>query len=167
VPQVNEQWKRLGELLVRRRIELDPAYRNRQTFVTARGLNYRTVSDIESGRRDNYGPQTIVALEVAYAVTPGAVRAALAGGDLEPLPGPAPRLAPVPGPLTAEHFADTLSDAEITEHIGWGSTADERESLAKFWALRRPRAVRLEIMRLWVTDDQAEDFGTARRGEAG
>ena len=47
-------WVRLGELLVRRRIELDPRYRNRRTFTSERGVEYRIVNDIELGRRDNY-----------------------------------------------------------------------------------------------------------------
>lgn len=88
-------WKRLGGLLVRRRIELDPRYSNRQLFAAERGLNYRTVSDIERGRRDNYENGTITALEVAYRVTPGSVGRALAGGDLEPLRA-RPPLRPVP-----------------------------------------------------------------------
>lgn len=81
-------WKRLGELLVRRRIELDPRYSNRQLFASERGLNYRTVSDIERGRRDNYEDATVTSVEVAYGVAAGSVARALGGGELEPLAAP-------------------------------------------------------------------------------
>lgn len=76
---------RLGELLVRRRIELDPRYRNRRTFTDERapGL-YRIINDIELGRRDNYEPGTVAALEAAYDIAPGAISRALEGGELEP-----------------------------------------------------------------------------------
>lgn len=86
LPVPTDNWKRLGDLLVRRRIEMDPRYSVRQLFAAERGINYRTVSDIERGRRDNYEDTTLTAVEVAYGVTPGSVAAALDGGPLEPLP---------------------------------------------------------------------------------
>jgi hypothetical protein len=84
VPEKN--WVRLGKLLVRQRIELDPRYVNRQLFANERCIGYRTVGDIERGRRSNYEEATIAAVETAYAVTPGSVAGALAGGELTPLP---------------------------------------------------------------------------------
>ena len=79
---------RLGEMLVRRRIELDPRYRNRRTFVAERASGlYRIVNDIELGRwgkRTAFEPGTIAALEDAYALQAGAIKRALDGGDLEP-----------------------------------------------------------------------------------
>lgn len=102
LPPATDPWKKLGTQLVRRRIELNPAYHNRQTFVTERRLNYRTVSDIENGRRDNYEPQTISAIEVAYAVAPGSVRAAIAGGELEPLAAPEPSRREAPASPAAD-----------------------------------------------------------------
>jgi hypothetical protein len=106
------EWKRLGELLVRQRIELDPRYSNRQLFASERGLNYRTVSDIERGRRDNYEDATITAVEVAYHVAPGSVAAVTGkGGDLDPLPAPRTALHPVrasaPG-VTAQPPAEEI-----------------------------------------------------------
>jgi len=77
-------WERLGELLVRRRIELDPRYRNRRTFEAERAPDlYRIINSIELGRRDNYEPGTIAALEAAYDIAPGAIGRALDGGELE------------------------------------------------------------------------------------
>lgn len=85
-----DNWTGLGEMLVRRRIELDPRYSNRQTFADERGVSYRIVSDIERGRRGNYEPATIAALEVAYGLAAGSIGRALAGGGLDTLPQPAP-----------------------------------------------------------------------------
>lgn len=77
-------WTRLGELLRRRRIELDSRYRNRRTFEAERAAGlYRIINDIELGRRDNYEPGTIAALEAAYDLVPGVIGHALAGGELE------------------------------------------------------------------------------------
>lgn len=117
-------WKRLGEMLVRRRIELDPRYANRQTFAKQTGVNYRTISDVERGRRDNYEDATLTALEVAYAVKPGSIGRALADGELEPLPGPRaagpPSLRPVP-PLpseTAGYEAEEILSGLLTRYDG-------------------------------------------------
>ena len=93
-------WTRLGELLMRRRVELDPRYRNRRIFTAERAVEYRIVNDIELGRRQNYEPGTIAALEAAYAVTAGSIGRALEGGNLEPQSAPGPHLTAVP-PLPA------------------------------------------------------------------
>lgn len=109
-----DNWKRLGELLVRRRIELDPRYSVRQLFAAERGINYRTVSDIERGRRDNYEDGTLAAVEVAYGVTRGSVAAALNGGSLEPLPPatltPVPPAPPDPSASPSEKALKDLMD---------------------------------------------------------
>ena len=101
-------WKRLGELLVRRRIELDPRYSNRRLFADESGLNYRIVSDVERGRRDNYENQTIAAVEVAYRVLPGSVARVVAGGEPALQPVPAPAGAPPP-----DARPDVPSEAEF------------------------------------------------------
>jgi hypothetical protein len=85
VPPAASTWKRLGDLLVRRRIELDPAYANRQKFADAVRVNYRTIADIEKGRRDNYEAATIASVEVAYRLAGGSIARTVAGGSLEPL----------------------------------------------------------------------------------
>jgi hypothetical protein len=101
---------------VRQRIQLDPRYSNRRLFADERGINIRTVSDVEHGRRDNYEPVTIAAIEVAYMLAPGSVWRTLAGGDLEP--APPPRGAAVPlsgvGGLTVSADLEVLArEAEI------------------------------------------------------
>lgn len=90
-----QDWQRLGELLIRRRLDLDPRYRNRQVFAAERGVEYRIVSDFERHRRSNYHAVTIAEIERAYDLPPGSVGRVLAGGDLEPAPD-APRRASGP-----------------------------------------------------------------------
>ena len=75
--------ERLGELLIRRRLDLDPRFRNRQVFADERGVEYRIVSDIERGRRSNFHAVTIAALEHAYDLPSGAIGRYLDGGELE------------------------------------------------------------------------------------
>ena len=77
-------WERLGEMLVRRRLELDPRYRNRQTFSRERGPRlYRVFSDVELGKRSSYKPSTLAEIEAAYQLEPGSIGRFLDGGDLE------------------------------------------------------------------------------------
>lgn len=132
MPTASPAWERVGEQLVRRRIEVDPRYSNRQTFADERGVNYRTISDIERGRRDNYEDATIAALEVAYVVRPGSIRRAVDdGGDLEPATAAAPSrpLRPVstppmpsPGSPAEEILAGLLAsypdDKVVTDVLG-------------------------------------------------
>lgn len=86
-------WKRLGEQLIRRRVELDPRYSNRTLFCAERALDYRLVYDIEVARRRNFRKTTLGAIAAAYAVTldslNGVVRAD--AEYLEPVPHPPSR----------------------------------------------------------------------------
>lgn len=88
------RWQRLGELLIRRRLDLDPRYRNRQVFADERGAEYRIVSDIERGRRSNFHAATIANIERAYGLSSGAIARYVDGGELDE---PRPR-APEPPP---------------------------------------------------------------------
>ena len=85
---------------MRRRVDLDPRYQNRRVFVDERAPDrYRIINAIELGRRDNYEPGTIIALEAAYDLAPGAIARALDGGELEPRAvSPPPPLSVVPPP---------------------------------------------------------------------
>ncbi len=78
------RWKRLGELLGRARVELDPRYANRRLFCKETGINYRLTTDVENGLRDNYGRSTKIAIEVAYGWAPGSINRVLDGGDPSP-----------------------------------------------------------------------------------
>ena len=83
-----DQGKRLGGLLRYRRMELDPAWRDRETFAAQHHLSVRVVNDLENGNRGNFTAGTVAGFEVAYKLTPGSLRRTLAGGDLEPAPEP-------------------------------------------------------------------------------
>jgi hypothetical protein len=111
-------WVRLGQLLIRQRVEMDPRYRNRRVFCGERDIEYRLVSDLERGARSNYEAQTVAEAERAYGLPVGTISRALAGGDLLlPAPnGSAP--APEPEPVNPKrawlHAAiDQLDDIQM------------------------------------------------------
>lgn len=77
-----EAWERLGRLLISRRVQIDPAFRNRQKFIAATGLHERLVSDLERGRRFSYRAATIDAVEAAYGLIPDTFDRSLQQGVL-------------------------------------------------------------------------------------
>ena len=79
-----DAWTRLGQLLVERRIDLNPRYKNRRTFCEERGVDYKVVSDIETTKRTNFGRDTIAHLEVGYEVKAGGIQAVLDGATTLP-----------------------------------------------------------------------------------
>jgi hypothetical protein len=90
-----DAWKRVGDQLVERRVQLDPRYRVRRVFAreTCSGTSedswYRQITDLESGARDNYTRSTVAAAEAAYQLRPGSIRRLLDEGlDLEPAAPP-------------------------------------------------------------------------------
>lgn len=96
-------WQRLGDLLVTRRVQIDPRYTSRRTFVaeTHSGRQdswYRMITSVENGSRDNYSRETLAAIEIAYQLQPGSLNRALTGGELEPLQQPAAPQAPADSP---------------------------------------------------------------------
>jgi hypothetical protein len=97
-------WQRLGEALQRRRVELDPKYRNLALFARERGLNERLVSDIEHGRRSGYRKGTRHALEIAYGLDAGRIDRFIAGeaAGLAPPPAALPISPPAPEPRFAD-----------------------------------------------------------------
>ena len=99
-PHPAGSWVRLGGQLARRRVEIDPRYKNRTLFAEERGMNWRLLHDIERAKRTNFEPETLAAIEVAYELAPGAIARALDGADLEPASAsesaPASELAAVP-----------------------------------------------------------------------
>ena len=112
-------WRRLGQLLEQRRVELDTRYQNRAAFASERGIDYRLSYDIESGARSNYRRPTLAAVEVSYAWAPGSIQGVLNGADPVPLP--------VPGRDGAEEWS--------------ALTAEERQIVRDFIeTMRRSRA---------------------------
>lgn len=72
-------WSRLGEYVVHRRVQLKLL--TREALATRSGISTRVLGDIEKGRRDNYDPVTLAALEQALNWETGTVRRVLAGGE--------------------------------------------------------------------------------------
>lgn len=68
---------RLSAHIVARRVML--GYRNRQALADASGISTRTLGDIETGRRDNFDPSTIAALENALGWATGSFAQVLDG----------------------------------------------------------------------------------------
>lgn len=126
--------QRLGALLIRRRIEMDPRYRKRTVFAQERGLHWRLLYDIEKARRDTFSDETIAAVEAAYQWQEGSVARVLDGGDPE-----AARAEGEPARERSAQFADPalqrlwevpdLSDAEKQQAIA--AVLDLREKMAR------------------------------------
>lgn len=70
--------QRLAELVVARRVQL--GHRRRPAFAEAAGISLRTLSDIETGRRANYDPATLAAVEHALNWQTGSIKHILDGG---------------------------------------------------------------------------------------
>jgi hypothetical protein len=125
----NPRRQRLGQLLIRKRLDLDPRYRNRQVFADERGVEYRIVSDIETARRENFQAVTIAELEHAYALAPGAIgRFIDRGGELEPAPAVADLAA-----AAASRRREQDADPELAPFL-----QSVREDLAKAMARYGP-----------------------------
>jgi transcriptional regulator with XRE-family HTH domain len=83
----------LSAQVVSRRVAL--GYRNRQALADAAGISIRTLGDIETGRRSNFDPSTIAALEHALEWDTGSVAEIVDGYD------PTLRSAPADIPVDA------------------------------------------------------------------
>ncbi|MGV2384858.1 MAG UNVERIFIED_CONTAM: hypothetical protein LOD86_06255 [Thermobifida fusca] len=83
---IDPAWQRLADLLVKRRVSLDPKYKSRRAFCEAKDIDYRVISDLEKARRDNFSPPMITAIEVAYEIADGAIQQALADPAITELP---------------------------------------------------------------------------------
>lgn len=106
--------KRLGDLLIQRRIELSPRFRVRTVFAVECGLNWRLLYDLERGKRANFSDETLAAVEVAYRLRKGSIQDFLAGGELTAMEtAQAPGAEPEDDPLTPDERA--ASEAFIAE----------------------------------------------------
>lgn len=134
-------WKRLGEMLTARRIELDPRNQNRRRFADRVGINYRVLFDIEQGKRANYGPNMLAAVERAYAWKAGSIEQVLDGG----YPQPATTVGPVALMVDPSRDVVVPSDVPLEDLEPWKRhiwltpelTVEERQLLISVvWAMR-------------------------------
>ena len=72
-----ENWERLGDYVVARRIAL--GMRDRRALATATGVTERTLGKVETGKR--VSASTLAALENHFGWAPGSCRQVLAGGE--------------------------------------------------------------------------------------
>lgn len=79
-----QAWQRLAVMLAERRASLRPEWQERTAFAADTGLSYRSISDLEGVRRDNYRASWLAMVESAYEWEPGSIREVLAGGDPTP-----------------------------------------------------------------------------------
>jgi hypothetical protein len=77
---------RLGELLIKRRIEMDPAYAPRHAFADSVGLTEEFVADVEHGRMLGLTGEQQALIERAYSWVPGSVAAVLDGKEPAAIP---------------------------------------------------------------------------------
>jgi len=129
--------KRLGDLLRYRRIELDPAWRNREAFAAEHNLVVRVISDLENGKRAKFARATFAAAEVAYKLAPGSLRRSLGSGVLEPASEPRR-----PGQFQVIRDPD-------------GSLAAERREAADKWAQMLTTPVGPELEEIKAAIDAA------------
>lgn len=119
-----DAWRRLGDLLLARRVEL--GWRRRAPFARHLGLTHdRTLADIELARRRNFDRPTLLFIERAYGWGEGSIQRVLAGGEptVTPQnPEPAPEVDPDPV------VAPPQDDEEILFRLPPGLTPRQRET---------------------------------------
>jgi hypothetical protein len=72
-----EDWRRLADYVVARRVEL--GMRDRRALAAATGITDRTLGKLENGQR--VSPSTLAVIENELGWTPGSGRRVLAGGE--------------------------------------------------------------------------------------
>lgn len=153
---VDPAWKHLGALLTRRRVELDPRYTNRRVFCEEKEIDYRVISDIEGGRRDNYSGVMITAIEVAYQLTPGSIDEILVDPRITEFrhrTGTGTLNLPLEPPAVDIPPGVSLQDVEDWERAIWlvpGLSAEERGlaiAAVRYW--RDPKEER-NMEQLWL-----------------
>lgn len=145
--------RRLGTLLVRRRVELDPRWKNRALFARETGINLRLVQDIENGamNRKRFDESTKALFEVNYRWAPGSFDAVLSGGD------------PVPSGDGHEPGPDLGPD--IVQRL-WGDIEHSPAHVRALWGLRNvPEAERADLIESYARTlpGMKANGGTQRR----
>jgi hypothetical protein len=97
-----EDWQRLADYVVARRVEL--GMRDRRAFAAATGVTDRTLGKLENGQR--VSASTLGVIENRLGWAPGSCRRVLAGGEPIPAPGTGPPEPEYEDP-TLRHIAAT------------------------------------------------------------
>jgi hypothetical protein len=109
-----DAWRRLGELLVQRRVDL--GFRDREAFARARGLAHsRILFDLENARRTNYSTSTRAEVERIYDWEHGSLQAVLDGGT--------------PTPTGAQQPLEAYDEVELLAEL-IGRAAQRKQALA-------------------------------------
>lgn len=148
---VGGDWARLGVLVRQRRAHL--GYTTRQQFTEATKFPAKTLSDLETHKRENFDPTTLARLERALNWAPGSVERILTGGSPTigenlPVVVPADDMDPV-----AAEVVHMLSPASLLDD-------EDREDLRHILdqLLNRYRRIfRSEQVRREQERDQGED----------
>jgi transcriptional regulator with XRE-family HTH domain len=80
---ITEDWRRLADYVVARRVEL--GMRDRRALAAATGITDRTLGKLENGQR--VSPSTLGVIENLFGWAPGSCRRILAGGEPSVTPG--------------------------------------------------------------------------------
>jgi hypothetical protein len=157
--------KRLGTMLVQRRAQLDPAFRNRNAFVETVRLDYRVLFDIENAKRDNFGPETLAAIEIGYGWKHGSITAVLDGGDPEPEPVK-PHLA-IAGAVTGQSDPDLadIPDPPADLPDRFVQTWYDVEPWHRAFLLATDLPVHLRIHAIAVVFQKMAEEAAAKRGQ--
>jgi transcriptional regulator with XRE-family HTH domain len=74
---ITEDWRRLADYVVARRVEL--GMRDRRALAAATGITDRTLGKLENGQR--VSPSTLGVIENLFGWAPGSCRRIMAGGE--------------------------------------------------------------------------------------
>lgn len=120
-------WAALGRLLMARRVQLDPAWTNRKLFAEDNQLSrqYRTISDIETGRRDDYSAPILALIERAYRYETGSI---------------------------ARYLQNDGDPKFLVESDRGGEVDDPTEAAARAWIAEHPAEAMREVMRAAMRD---------------
>lgn len=141
-------WERLGRYVVARRTEL--RFRSRTDFAAAVQLSARLLADIEKGRRSNFDPVTLAAVEAALGWETGSVGEVLGGGEPRVRHGATAH----PSPLPPGPSADRL---KVVDEIDLIYASRSMSALQKLEAIRKVLQLRAQA----ETDQAQADQGDA------
>ncbi|MFL1427098.1 MULTISPECIES: hypothetical protein [unclassified Nocardiopsis] len=135
-----QAWQRLARELAKRRAGLRPEWADRTVFARDNGLSYRSLSDLETGRRDNYKLSWLTKVEAAYRWETGSIQLIIDGADPIPL-GEPPAATASPEPAWDEELRGPHPPLREGEELRWRHAGDGLRkvefSVRGVWAEKR------------------------------